>query len=259
MAAPLPSRPLGGRRITNEMLDQYKPCWRTGDDLVPIAAPAIEWYSKTRLEHHPTYYLWNGVCCQFPCGTKPPTYVGQWGEEKQDKGGVFIKGPVQASTAWGQLFASGVKRHLSGLNEIPTGLLEYGSCLYIVMRDLGDGPYPYPHEDREWKGVTLPIYRRKEDSAARVPGRVYRLIDYLRSYQNDWSRVSSGVFDQYLTALLFRRLFLMSDTNHLNLLVKIGGKVEEDLLYSVDETICKEEHPYVWAGCPWRVRPNCFA
>ncbi len=191
-------------------------------------------------------YLHDDVLAQMPCGSKPMARLGiielQKGSTK--RWGVFVKGPLTRKQVAIQVGLDMAKTRLWGLNRIGSLLWDGPDGFYVVMKDIGGGPYPYLSEMKETRRYGN---RRIATSHKTCCVMVSQYLQWTGAH----GKPSNSFMEQYIAILIFRKVFGVSDTNNRNIVVKFQSvaNTATDEVYSVDETnmLWKMDNPSLFS------------
>jgi hypothetical protein len=120
---------------------------------------------------------------------------------------------------------------VDSLKSKVNGVYQIGSCVvrapdgeFLVMRDIGEGPYPYQAQPKSCK-------RGEYQVASNLP---FNLA--VEMFKRPEPSIPLWFKQQYVAALLWRRLLGISDCNNRNIIFK--GSAQR--VYSVDEMVVSQ-------------------
>ncbi len=192
-----------------------------------VSLPTIRFRGETFQTKRPlNKYPKNAVLAQLPTGHKPMSRLGQMRLKRGSPlQGAFVKGPLTKKQAETQIRLDQAKDELPFMQRVGTALWKGPEGWFVIMRDLGGGPYPYLSEERETNH-----YGKQQVAVDR--GKCINASKYLDGYgSKTWPEPTDDFMKQYMAVLFFRKTFGISDTNNRNIVV-VG-----DAVYSVDETV----------------------
>ena len=175
-------------------------------------------------------------------------------EDEPQLRGLFVKGPLSSKIAFNQMWVNQLKCYLKGIETINTQVAVFVDRAsgkrqyYIVMEDIGQGPYPYPHVEKTWKGQQINVYNAETGSTCMM------FQTYLKQpqHQNSLLKLSKEVIERYLVVLLMRHWLCLSDTNNRNIVAASNNRV-----LSVDENVEEKPKKFLSHGSKQLEREIC--
>ncbi len=192
--------------------------------------PVLHFQGETFTTKRPLeLYLKHHVLAQLPTGHKPMARLGQLHLDQDRVYNVFLKGPLSKQKARTQNRLDRAKDKLPFMQSVGSALWKGPEGWFVIMKDLGGGPYPYTSEERKTNHYGM-------QRVATLRGNCHTAAEYLDCYgSKKFPDPTHSFMEQYLAVLFFRKMFGISDSNNRN--IAVVGDPPDGIVYSVDETV----------------------